>query len=71
MSLYVVPEFNTVDDFNAAFLARQITARSRLIPVLDCDDIDDGDQSIFDADDYYLSDGAISDSRVRYKSHQQ
>lgn len=41
---YVTPEFNTIDDFNAAFLARQITGRSRMIPVADCDDISDGDQ---------------------------
>jgi len=41
---YVAPEFDTLDDFNAAFLARQITIRSRLIPVPDSDDIFDGDQ---------------------------
>jgi hypothetical protein len=41
---YVAPEFNPVDNFNAAYLARQITARSRLIPLSDCDDIADGDQ---------------------------
>jgi hypothetical protein len=41
---YVAPEFNTIDDFNAAYLSRQLTQRSRLIPVVDCDDVDDGDQ---------------------------
>jgi hypothetical protein len=40
----VAPEFNTIDDFNAAYLSRQLMQRSRLIPLADCDDIDDGDQ---------------------------
>jgi len=43
-TFYVAPEFNTIDEFNAAFLDQQITARSRIIPVSDCDDILDGDQ---------------------------
>lgn len=41
---YVAPEFNSTDEFNAAFLGQQLTDRSRLIPVSECDDIDDGDQ---------------------------
>lgn len=41
---YVAPEFNSADDFHAAFLAQQLTARSRIIPVSDCDDINDGEQ---------------------------
>lgn len=41
---YVAPEFDTIDDFNAAFLSSQITARSRIIPLTDCDDINDGAQ---------------------------
>ncbi len=41
---YVAPEFNAADDFHAAFLAQQLTAQSRLIPVADCDDINDSDQ---------------------------
>lgn len=41
---YVAPEFTDTDDFNAAFLARQLTAQSRMIPVVDCDDVADGDQ---------------------------
>jgi hypothetical protein len=41
---YVAPEFNNIDEFNAAFLQRQITQRSRMIAVSDCDDINDGDQ---------------------------
>jgi hypothetical protein len=43
-TLYVAPEFNTIDEFNAAFLARQITAKSRIIPVADRNDVFDGDQ---------------------------
>jgi hypothetical protein len=41
---YVAPEFQFLDDFNESFLAEQITENSRLIPVADCDDINDGDQ---------------------------
>ena len=41
---YAAPEFNRVDDFNAAFLARQITQSSRLIPVNQCSNINDGGQ---------------------------
>ena len=41
---YVAPEFNSADDFHAAFLARQLTGQSRIIPVVDCDDINDADQ---------------------------
>jgi hypothetical protein len=41
---YVAPEFRQIDDFNSAFLARQITERSRLIPLSLCDDINNGDQ---------------------------
>jgi hypothetical protein len=41
---YVAPEFDTIDDFNAAFLSSQITDRSRLIPVSECKDIFDSAQ---------------------------
>jgi hypothetical protein len=41
---YVAPEFNNLDDFNSAFLSSQITERSRLIPIAECDDITDGGQ---------------------------
>ena len=41
---YVAPEFNSTDDFHAAFLGQQLTGRSRIIPVADCDDINDGEQ---------------------------
>ena len=41
---YVAPEFNSLANFNNAFLQRQITQQSRLIPVDQCDDIADSDQ---------------------------
>jgi hypothetical protein len=41
---YVAPEFSGQDEFNASFLARQIMDRSRLIPLADCDPINDGKQ---------------------------
>lgn len=41
---YAAPEFNSIEDFNARFLARQITANCRIIPLNMCDDIADGVQ---------------------------
>jgi hypothetical protein len=41
---YVAPEFNSLDEFHAAFLNQEITQRSRMFPVADCDDINDGEQ---------------------------
>lgn len=41
---YVAPEFNSADDFHAAFLGQQLTGQSRIIPLTDCDDVNDGDQ---------------------------
>jgi hypothetical protein len=41
---YVAPEMETLDDFNAAFLARTIASKSRLIPVAQCQDYADGNQ---------------------------
>ena len=41
---YVAPQFDTIDDFNAAFFSSQIADQSRLIPVRECDDINDGEQ---------------------------
>jgi hypothetical protein len=40
---YVAPEFNSFEQFNSRFLARQITANSRIIPLTACSDISDGD----------------------------
>lgn len=41
---YVAPEFTIYDDFNEIFLNSNITTRSRLIPLNDCDDIYDNNQ---------------------------
>jgi hypothetical protein len=41
---YVAPEVFDLDAFNASFLAHQITPNSRIIPLQDCDDINDGEQ---------------------------
>jgi len=43
---YVAPEVHSLDDFNVAFMAHQIASKSRLIPVEDCDDINDGDPAL-------------------------
>src|SRR5215470_18892121 len=41
---YVAPEFNSIETFNSAFLQHQITQQSRLIPINECENIDDGKQ---------------------------
>jgi len=41
---YVAPEFQSVDAFNQSFLSKQISDRSRLIPIAQCDDCTDADQ---------------------------
>jgi hypothetical protein len=41
---YVAPELNDLGAFNTSFLAREITENSRIIPISDCEDINDGDQ---------------------------
>lgn len=43
-TFYIAPEFTSAEDFNNAFLGKQMTQQSRAIPVSDCDDIHDGDQ---------------------------
>jgi hypothetical protein len=43
-TFYVTPEFNSIDEFNSRFLARQITSNCRIIPLNLCDDINDGNQ---------------------------
>jgi hypothetical protein len=40
---YAAPQFNSIDEFNIRFLARQITANCRIIPLTLCDDITDGE----------------------------
>jgi len=41
---YAAPQFNSIEEFNARFLARQITANCRIIPLSLCDDINDAKQ---------------------------
>jgi hypothetical protein len=43
-TFYITPEFNTLDEFNAAFLNNQIVSQSRLIPLNECDEITDSEQ---------------------------
>lgn len=38
---YVAPEFNSIEEFNAQFLDRQIRVNSRMIPLSQCEDITD------------------------------
>jgi len=44
LTYYVAPEFNALDDFNSAFLAKGLRERSRLIALTDCDHIADAEQ---------------------------
>jgi hypothetical protein len=37
----VAPQFETIDDFNSAFLDRNLTEQSRILPLTDCDDCND------------------------------
>ena len=41
---YVAPEFDTLSDFNDAFIARRIADGSRLIPVAKCKNVSDNEQ---------------------------
>ncbi len=43
-TFYVAPEFNSIEEFNSRFLARQITSNCRIIPLTLCDDITDSEQ---------------------------
>lgn len=43
-TFYVAPEFDSIDEFNSAFLDRNITSQSRLIPLTECKEIDDSEQ---------------------------
>lgn len=38
-TFYVAPEFNSIEDFNASFLAHQLTGNCRIIPVTLCPDL--------------------------------
>jgi hypothetical protein len=41
---YVAQEFNSIDHFNSRFLARQVTADCRIIPVNACEDVTNNEQ---------------------------
>ena len=41
---YAAHQFNSIEEFNSKFLARQITENCRIIPLTLCDDITDGEQ---------------------------
>lgn len=41
---YVAPEFESIDDFNTAFLNRELAAHSRIIPLTECEDCHDDEQ---------------------------
>lgn len=43
-TFYVAPEMNDLDAFNESFVNSDVVSTSRMIPVIDCDDIYDGDQ---------------------------
>jgi len=47
---YVAPEFETIDDFNQAFLSNTITEHSRLIPLRQCDNY-----SSYDSEQHYIT----------------
>lgn len=47
---YVAPEFETIDDFNQAFLDNTITEHSRLIPLRECDNYPD-----YDSEQHYIT----------------
>jgi len=41
---YVAPEFNGEEDINEIFLSNKIVERSRIIPLIECEDIQDNEQ---------------------------
>ncbi len=43
-TFYVAPEFNSIEQFNTRFLARQVTENCRIIPLTMCEDIADAIQ---------------------------
>jgi hypothetical protein len=46
-TFYVAPEFNSLEYFHERFLARQITQNCRIIPLTDCNEINDGERHCF------------------------
>ncbi len=41
---YVAPEFNSIEEFNDRFLAKQVANNSRIIPLTMCADVNDGER---------------------------
>jgi hypothetical protein len=68
-TFYVAPEFGTLEHFNTSFLAHQITERSRLIALSDCDDVADGDQHFITYQEGISGHNFHSESKRREKSY--
>ena len=66
---YVAPEFDTLEEFNTSFLAHQITMKSRLIALSDCDDVFDGDQHFITYQNGVLGHHFHSEPKRREKSY--
>jgi hypothetical protein len=66
---YVAPEFNALEDFNISFLAHEITARSRLIAVSDCEDVFDDEQHYITYQEGVLGHHFHSDGKRHEKSY--
>jgi hypothetical protein len=66
---YAAPEFDALEEFNTSFLAHQITMRSRLIALSDCDDVADGDQHFITYQEGVQGHHFHSESKRREKSY--
>jgi len=66
---YVAPEFNALEHFNSSFLAHDITARSRLIALSDCEDVADESQHFITYQEGVLGHHFHSDAKRREKSY--
>jgi len=66
---YVAPEFNALEHFNTSFLAHEITTRSRLIALSDCDDVADEAQHFITYQEGVLGHHFHSDPKRREKSY--
>lgn len=66
---YVSPEFDALEEFNTSFLAHQITTRSRLIALSDCDDVADADQHFITYQEGVQGFHFHSESKRREKSY--
>jgi hypothetical protein len=66
---YVAPEFNSIEQFNSTFLSRQITGKSRIIPLSLCEDIADGEQHCITFQPHNLPWMLHSESKRHEKSY--